>query len=338
MSKEITNKFKKVLQKGIDNKSSDIHFSGDKKIHYRIDGDLKKGEESWSNKELEKLSKNILTGKEYENFLKNKAIDLVYSFDNYRFRINIFYQKEKLAFAIRVLNNEIPNIDTLGLPEKLKDIAKKEKGLFLITGPTGSGKSTTLAALIDLINRKYKKHIITLENPIEYQFENKKSLINQRELKKDFTSFSKALKECLRQDPNIIMLGEMRDLETISTAITAAETGHLVLSTLHTNSAITTIQRMIDMFPSDQQNQIRTQLSLTFLGVLSQKLMPKLNQGLTLATELLIKNQAVSNLIRENKIQQLTNVIETSRKEGMHTMKHSIKKLHRKGIIGDDKL
>jgi len=265
-----------------------------------------------------------------QRFFQNKEIDFSYNFeDKARFRVNIFFQKGNISSALRLISTKIQSIEELNLPPILHEFTKPNQGFVLITGPSSQGKSTTLAALIDEINHTKAEHIITIEDPIEYIFEDDKSIINQREVYQDTLSFAKALRSTFRQDPNVIMVGEMRDTETISTAITAAETGHLVFATLHTNSASQTIHRIVDSFPPDQQAQVRAQLSGSLLGVISQRLIPRIRGGLIPACEVMISNAAVANLIRENKIHELDLVIETSAELGMISLNRALANLVR---------
>jgi twitching motility protein PilT len=255
--------------------------------------------------------------------------------DGHRFRVNAHYQRGTIAIAFRLITNQIPSVDDLHLPQIVKDLTDLPRGLVLVTGHTGAGKSTSLASMLGLINSKYRKHIITLEDPIEYALENKMCIIEQREIGFDCPSFSAALKRVLRQDPDIIMVGEMRDLETTRSTVTAAETGHLVFSTLHTINAAQTIERIIDIYPAGQQNQIRTMLANTLQAVISQTLFRRVDQpGMVPCTEILLCTSAVRNCIRENRIYEIANIIETSRKFGMQTMDNSIADAYFKGFVG----
>jgi len=242
--------------------------------------------------------------------------DFSFGFQDVRIRANLYYERGNPAIALRIITKKIRTFEELGLPQILRDFCDRDTGLVIVTGPTGSGKSTTLAAMIDYINSKYAYHIITIEDPIEYVFENKNSLIHQREVGRDTEEFADALKYALRQDPDIILVGEMRDLETISMALTAAETGHLVFGTLHTNSAATAPERIVDVFPAHQQKQISLQLANTLVGVVYQRLVPKKNGGLVPIVEVLVANTAVRNLIREGKIHQIESIMQTAQKQG----------------------
>lgn len=273
-----------------------------------------------------------------KKFEENKDIDFSTSIEGgHRFRVNAHYQRDTIAISFRVIPNQVFSIDALNLPPIVKDLTDLPRGLVLVTGHTGSGKSTTLAAMIELINTKYGKHIVTLEDPIEYLIENNKSIIEQREIGTDCPEFASGLKHVLRQDPDIIMVGEMRDLETTSFTITAAETGHLVLSTLHTINAAQTIERIIDIYPAGQQNQIRTMLANTLQAVISQTLFRRIDKpGMVPCLEVLLCTSAVRNCIRENRIYEIPNIIETSRRLGMQNIDNSITDMYAKGYIDRD--
>ena len=277
---------------------------------------------------------SMLSEESQNEFIKNKELD--FSFDHKgraRFRVNIFFQRGFTGCAMRLVPVKIRTVEELSLPPVLKEFARKEQGFFLVVGPTGHGKTTTLAALIDMVNHDRAEHIVTIEDPIEYFFTPDRSIIDQREVRGDTIDFHTALRSVFRQDINVLMLGEMRDPETIQTAVTAAETGHLVLSTLHTNNAAQTIDRIIDSFPGNQQSQIRAQLSSTLLGIFSQRLIPRVSGGLIPAYELLIANAAIKNLIRENRTHEIDLVIDTSSQEGMVSLNRSLKELLQKGEI-----
>ncbi len=255
----------------------------------------------------------------------------------HRFRVNVYLQKGAVTAALRPIPEEIPSLESLGVPKAVFELATAKQGLVLVTGPTGSGKTTTLAAIIDLINARRACHIITVEDPIEYVHQHRRSIVDQREVGEDTASFANALKYVLRQNPDVILVGEMRDLETIQAALTAAETGHLVFATLHTNDAIQTMDRVVDVFPAEQQQQIRFQLSLTLLAILSQRLVPRADgQGRVLACEVLRNNHAIANPIREQKSHQVYSVVETAAKEGMVTMDRAVKQLYADGVIAYD--
>ncbi|MEN8252604.1 MAG: PilT/PilU family type 4a pilus ATPase, partial [Patescibacteria group bacterium] len=260
--------------------------------------------------------------------------DFSYSLeDKVRFRTNGFYQRGYVGIVMRIINSNIRPLDELGIPQIIYEFANYSQGLFLVTGPVGHGKSTTLAALVDYINHNKKHHIVTIEDPIEYMYEQDRCIINQREIGQDSQTFPAALRASLREDANVILIGEMRDIETIGTAITAAETGHLIFATLHTNDASQTIDRIVDTFPSHQQNQVRAQLANVLMGVMSQRLIPHTNGGRIPAVEIMVKNHAVENLIREDKTYQIDTVIETSQKEGMISLDKSLAELLQSGDI-----
>ncbi|NPV28502.1 MAG: type IV pilus twitching motility protein PilT [Firmicutes bacterium] len=285
--------------------------------------------------DTEKIARSLLTEEQWKRFISEGEIDLAYSLPGVsRFRVNAYRQRGSCALAIRVVPTRVPTFEELGLPEVVKSLARRPKGLILVTGPTGSGKTTTLAAMIDLINNERHCHIITLEDPIEYIHQHRKSIVNQREIGADTASFASGLRAALRQDPDVILVGEMRDLETIATAITAAETGHLVLSTLHTVDATQTVDRIIDVFPPHQQQQIRIQLAATLQGVIAQQLLPRADgKGRVLALELMVATPAVKNLIREGKTHQLISTIQTGGKYGMQTLESSLRRLCESGLI-----
>lgn len=329
-----------LLTKAVSDGASDLHLSVASPPVFRIHGLLKRhGNELLTKEHTTKMAKYLLAERErWDAFLEQREYDFAYEIKGVsRFRMNIFHQKDAISIAARVIPSKIPSIESLGLPKVLQSLSMRPHGLILVTGPTGSGKSTTLAAMIDYINNNVNKHIITLEDPIEYLHEHKQSIIQQREVGLDTSQFKFGLRAALRQDPDVILVGEMRDLETIQTAITASETGHLVLATLHTNSAAQTITRIIDVFPPHQQEQVRVQLATVLQAVLSQRLLRRTDgNGRVAATELLIAHPSIANLIRNNKIEQIDNVLQTSKALGMHTFAMSIKKLLNSGIISTD--
>ena len=331
----------KIFEDACKENASDIHLSHGSPVIYRIHGKLiEMDSEKLTEEKLKDYARSLLdrAGLETDgNKLEDiKEIDFSFDLDETnRFRVNIFRQRGYYSVAARVIPTSIPTWEDLGLPDSVKKFAGMKKGLVLVTGATGSGKSTSLAALLNSINEERSCHIITLEDPIEFVHRNKKSIFNQREIGKDSASFGKGLRAAMRQDPDVILVGEMRDLETIQTAITAAETGHLVFATLHTSSASKTIDRIIDVFPAEQQNQIRIQLAETLKGVVAQQLLPTIDGRRTVAVELLKVNTAVKNLIREEKSFQIDSFIETGRKHGMITMAQSLKDLRYRGIITD---
>jgi len=285
--------------------------------------------------DTQRLIYDILSEEQITRFEREKELDFSVTLGReHRFRVNCYWQRDSVAAAFRIIPRAMPKLEELGVPEIMKKLVLYPQGLLLITGPTGHGKSTTQAALIDIINTQKRAHIITIEDPIEFLHTSKQSVIDQREVGQDTLTFAEALRHVLRQDPDVILVGEMRDLETVSTVLTAAETGHLVIATLHTNDAAQTINRIIDIFPSHQQNQVRAQLSFCLLAVLSQRLLPRKGGGRrVLATELLINNAAIANLIREGKTQNMYGIMETQSKVGMWTMDASVKDLYRKGLI-----
>ncbi|MBI2450404.1 MAG: type IV pilus twitching motility protein PilT [Candidatus Nealsonbacteria bacterium] len=322
------NYLEKLLDLTSKSQASDLHLSAGHPPILRIDGGLAPlvKEKILTSEDTDTLAKALMQhNNQYPRFLEEKEIDFSYSFNNKaRFRVNVFFQKGTVACALRLVSAKIKSVEELNLPQIVHEFAKARQGFVLVTGPSGQGKSTTLAALIDEINHTRAERIITIEDPIEYLFEDDKAIIDQREVYRDTLNFARALKSTFRQDPNIIMVGEMRDPETISIAITAAETGHLVFATLHTNSASQTIHRIVDSFPPEQQSQIRSQLSSSLLGVISQRLVPRIKGGLIPACEVMISNPAIANLIREGKIHEIPLVIETSAESGMISLNRSL--------------
>lgn len=332
-------KIELLLRAGFELKASDIHLTVGVPPILRINGQLKRyGREPLVPADTEGMARAITPANRWEQFLEIGELDFSYGIPGVsRFRVNTYLQRNCASLAIRVIPTTIPSLEQLNLPKVLTTIAEKPQGLVLITGPTGSGKSTTLAALIQYMNQTMSKHIITLEDPIEYLHKHGLSIIDQREVGFDTQNFANGLRAALRQDPDVILVGEMRDLETIHTAITAAETGHLVLGTLHTSSAPSTIDRIIDVFPPAQQSQVRIQLASVLVAVLTQRLYPNSTKdGRIAATEMLINNSAVSNLIRNEKIHQIVNVMQTSRALGMHTLEASIKELVQAGKLSKE--
>ncbi len=316
--------------------ASDLHLAVGRHPTLRIDGVLipLQKEPILTPEITENLIFGLLNPAQKERFLKDREIDFSYSFeDKARFRVNVFYQRGYLAAALRLIPAQIRNIEELRLPPILHDFAKLSQGFILLVGPAGHGKSTTLAALLDEINHKRTEHIITVEDPIEYIFTQDKCIVSQREVETDTENFHRALRSLLRQDPDVIMIGEMRDSESMATAMTAAETGHLVFSTLHTNSASQTIDRIIDTFPAEQQGQVSSQLAATLVGIVSERLIPRIEGGRVPACEIMINNPAIRNLIRERKAYQIDLVIETSLQEGMLTLNRSLVDLVRKKDI-----
>lgn len=309
--------------------ASDLHLKEGEFPVIRVDGELQRfGDSRLERQDLRSLLKELLNVEDID-----REVDFAYQSGNIRLRVNVFKSMDKYAIALRLLSNKIRDLAELGLPNTLNKFADLSFGIVLVTGPTGSGKSTTLAALIETINKKRPTHIITVEDPIEYVYTPKTAYINQREIDTDTESFSSALKYALRQDPDVILVGEMRDLETISLAIRAAETGHLVFSTLHTSGAAATIERIVDIFPAHQQKQIRVQLANTIQGVVYQRLVQKKGGGRIPIQEIMIANSAIRNLIREEKIHMIDNVITTSAAEGMVGFDASLIKAYREGKI-----
>ncbi|MFA5072366.1 MAG: type IV pilus twitching motility protein PilT [Nitrospirota bacterium] len=324
---------KYMIEKG----ASDLHITTGIAPLIRVDGKVKPvpGLESLTATQTKDLCYSILTDAQKHKFEEHNELDLSFGVKNLsRFRANIFVQRGAVAAAIRTIPFKIRTFQELGLPEIVTDLCKKPRGLILVTGPTGSGKSTTLASMIDKINMDRQEHIITVEDPIEYLHPHKKCLVNQREVNADTKSFKDALKYILRQDPDVVLIGEMRDLETIEAALTIAETGHLTFATLHTNSAAQTMNRVIDVFPPHQQSQVRAQLSFVLEGVISQQLIPKIGGGRTLALEVMIPNAAIRNLIREDKIHQIYSIMQTGQaKFGMQTLNQCLYELYVKKQI-----
>lgn len=321
--------------------ASDLHISSDLPPIVRVDGNLIKTDyPTLTTEDVESLVFPMLSNEQRRTLEQVWELDLSYGIHGLgRFRVNIYKDKGSYAAAFRAINSKIPDVESLGLHPIVRELTEKPRGLILVTGPTGSGKSTTLASMIDHINETRAEHILIIEDPIEYIHTSKRSIVHQRELGQDTRSFTNALRSALREDPDIIMVGEMRDLETIALALTAAETGHLVLGTLHTSSASQTIDRIIDVFPENQQQQIRIQLSTSLVAVLSQTLLPKLDEdginkkGRVMAQEVMTMNSAVANLIREGKTAQLYSVIQTGSQYGMQTLETALKDLYMSNSI-----
>ena len=316
--------------------ASDLHMSSGSPPIFRQHGEMiKLNYKPLTSEELTAILYEILTEEQIQHFEKHNDLDFAYEVEGYaRFRGNILQQHRGIAAVFRLIPSKVLTVDQLGLPEGIRRMTQFKKGLILVTGPTGSGKSTTLASLIDLINSTRREHIITVEDPLEFIHESKLSLINQRQIGEHTESFSTALRASLREDPDVILVGEMRDLETISLAITAAETGHLVFGTLHTNTAAKTIDRVIDVFPTDQQEQVRTMLSESLKGVVCQTLLKNASHdGRVAAYEIMIVTTAIANQIREGKITQIPSIIQTSKKEGMQLMDDSLLDLLRNGRV-----
>ncbi|MGB9887035.1 MAG: type IV pilus twitching motility protein PilT [Moorellales bacterium] len=326
-----------VLREAVELGASDVHITVGLPPVFRIHGQLRRQDHLPVVTPLvaEQVLRSLVPEELYQRFQKTGDLDFAYSLAGVgRFRVNAFKQRGSVGLAMRLINTRIPTLEELGLPAVVAELARRPKGLVLVTGPTGSGKSTTLAAMIGLINRERACHIVTLEDPIEYVHRHGKSVINQREVGSDTLSFGQGLRAALREDPDVIMVGEMRDLETISTAITAAETGHLVLASLHTASAAQTVDRIIDVFPPHQQSQIRVQLADTLEGIVAQQLLARADRpGRVVAVEVLVATPAVRNLIREGKSHQLLSVMQTGARYGMCTMEASVRELVRQGKV-----
>lgn len=328
-----------LVNLGSEMKASDIHITVGIPPTYRVNGDLSPvGENKLTPDDTKALVIEAMNERQYKLLEEKGEIDFSYSSPGFaRYRVNAYKQRGSYGMALRIIPLSIPTIDSLGLPSVIKDLARLPRGLVLVTGPTGSGKSTTLASMVDQINNERNCHILTLEDPLEYLHKHKKAMVNQREIGSDSQSFGNALRGALRQDPDVILVGEMRDLETISIAITAAETGHFVLSTLHTSGAAKTIDRVIDVFPPHQQQQVRVQLSSVIQGIVSQQLLPKADgKGRIAAHEILIATPAIRNLIREDKIHQIDTAIQTGAKLKMQTMDSSLIDLYMRGLIRKD--
>ncbi len=325
-----------LLRVVVEREASDLHLKTGSPPVLRIHGALTPYDDSTvTSEEMQEALEHITTEKQRESFVEELELDFAYSIAGLaRFRANAARQRGTISLVFRQVNWRIPPLEELGLPEVCKVLAMKPNGLILVTGPTGSGKSTTLAAMLDYLNERETRRVVTIEDPIEYLFKDKKCFITQRELGADTLSFSAALKRVLRQDPDVILVGEMRDLETIATALTAAETGHLVLATLHTPSAPGALDRIIDVFPPYQQSQVRAQLSITLQAVLYQTLIPRVGgNGRIAAVEVMIATTAIRNLIREGKIYQMPNVIQTGAQYGMQTLNQALRDLCQKGLI-----
>ncbi|KKI98614.1 type IV pilus twitching motility protein PilT [Prochlorothrix hollandica] len=329
-----------LMEQMIEMGGSDLHLSAGLPPYFRISGKLTPiGDEPLTSDQCQRLIFSMLNNNQRKNLEQNWELDCSYGVKGLaRFRVNVYKDRGTYAACLRALSSKIPNFDKLGLPSVVREMTEKPRGMILVTGPTGSGKTTTLAAMIDLINRTRAEHILTVEDPIEFVYEPVKSLVHQRQLGEDTKSFANALKAALREDPDIILVGEMRDLETIHLAISAAETGHLVFGTLHTSSAAQTVDRMIDVFPSERQTQVRVQLSNSLVAVFSQTLVPRHNPkpgefGRCMAQEIMIITPAISNLIREGKTSQIYSAIQTGSKLGMTTLEQTLANLVKTGQV-----
>ena len=329
-------KIEQLLKQVIDTESSDLHLLFGISPTLRTQGKLVRlaGTEVLTKESIKTLVLSFLTPKQQIRFLKERELDLSVEIPGLaRFRVNVYFQKGTMAASLRYIPTKILTVDELRLPAVCHSFAQLKQGFILVTGPTGSGKSSTLASIVDEVNETRTEHIVTVEDPVEFVFENKKSIVSQRELGGDTKSWGKALKSALRQDPDVVMVGEMRDLETMQAAITTAETGHLVFATLHTNSAAQTIDRIVDSFPSEQQAQIKSQLANSLEAVLSQRLIPSVDGKRVAATEVMIVTPAVKTNIREGKVHQIDNVIQTGAELGMHLLETSLAELVNKGIV-----
>jgi twitching motility protein PilT len=336
MAKDLSQLLKDAVQKG----ASDLHLGAGTTPHMRLDGSLMSADSAvLDGASAKSLVYSILTDEQKGKFERDKELDFAFTIEGLsRFRVNVFFQRGCIGAAIRALPFKIMSFEECGLPVSVvQDFCKRQKGFVLVTGATGSGKSTSLASMIDYININRDCHIITIEDPVEYVHSNKKSIIDQREVGVDTHSFSQGLKHILREDPDVILIGEMRDLETIEAALLIAETGHLVFATLHTSDSAQTINRIIDVFPSRQQAQVRTQISFVLTGVLSQQLLPrKSGKGRVLAVEVLVANHAVKSMVRESKIHQVYSVIQTGQKDNMQTMNQALFELCKTGHISEE--
>ncbi len=329
-------RLEEILDLAIKEDASDVHFSSGRVPTLRVHGSLVAYDKYpvLTKEDTMSLASVLMPPDRKEQFLSQRDVDLSYAYqDKSRFRVNIYHQLGQVSIAMRLIPNKIRTIDELSLPSICHNFAKAPQGFFLVVGPSGQGKSAALVALIDEINHIRQDHIITIEDPVEYLFTDDKCIIDQREVGEDVQDFHRGLREALRQDPDVIMIGEMRDPETISSAVTAAETGHLVFATLHTNTAAQTIDRIIDSFPPHQQNQIRMQLASTILGILSRRLLPCLKGEVINAVELMIANSAIRNLIREGKTHQIDMVIETGSEDGMISLNRSLADLVNNGMV-----
>ncbi len=328
---------KSYFKEAIKQDASDLHLVGGELPMIRVEGELKElDSKPLDNKELLAEISTLLTKEQQAKYAEEKELDLSYQLDDIRFRLNLHQQSENIGLSARVIPTEIPTPQDLRFEPALLEMTNLLDGLVLVTGPTGSGKTTTIASIIEEINKTRKAHVITIEDPVEFLYKDKKSLIEQREIGVDTNSFANALKHILRQDPNVILVGEMRDPETIATVLTAAETGHLVFSTLHTLSAAEAVERIVDVFEGSKQKQILTQLSSVLRGVVAQQLLPSKDGGRAPAREILINTPAVANLIRTNEVGQIKSVIQTGVKDGMSTMENSVKKLLKEGLITEE--
>ncbi len=331
------NSIDELLERMVEANASDLHVTTGTPPVIRVRGEVERleGFDPLNAEQTQQLLYRILSSEQQKNFELARQLDFSYSIPGLaRFRVNVYFQRESIGAAFRLIPTELKTLEELGIPESLHVLAEKPRGLVLVTGPTGSGKSTTLAAIIDEINRNRSEHILTIEDPIEFLHRHKRCIVNQREIGPDATTFADALRAALRQDPDVILVGEMRDLETISTALTAAETGHLVFGTLHTQSAPSTIDRIIDVFPAEQQEQVRIQIANSLQGVVTQALLPTADKmGRVPALEILLPDDAVRNLIRQGKVEQIYSVMQTNTSRGMQTMEQSLGDLIMRRVV-----
>ena len=328
-------KLTNLMSELVKRNGSDLHLTGNNYPFFRVQGQiLPASSEQYSSTELRKDLEKLLGEKKLAIFDKEKELDCSYGLEGIaRFRMNIFLDRGNISCVMRALNTEIPSFSKIGIPDSVQQLLSRPRGLMLVTGPTGSGKTTTLASGIDWINTNFAHHILTIEDPIEFIYKNKNCLVRQREVGEDTNSFSNALRSALREDPDIILVGEMRDLETISLAITAAETGHLVLGTLHTSSAAKTVERIVDVFPPDQQEQARLQVSTSLAGIMSQTLCKNTKGKRSLAFEFMVNTPAIGNLIREKKVSEIYSQLQSGSKYGMSTLEQCLNNLYAEGLI-----
>jgi twitching motility protein PilT len=331
------NSIDELLEHMVTRDASDLHVTAGAPPVIRVRGDVERleGYDALTPEDTQQLLYRILSSEQQKQLELKRQLDFSHSMPGLaRFRVNVYFQRESIGAAFRLIPAELKTLEELGIPSSLHQLAEKPRGIVLVTGPTGSGKSTTLAALIDEINRNRSEHILTIEDPIEFLHRHKRCIVNQREIGPDATSFAEALRAALRQDPDVILVGEMRDLETIATALTAAETGHLVFGTLHTQSAPSTIDRIIDVFPAEQQEQVRIQIASSLVGVVTQALLPTADgQGRVPALEILLPDDAVRNLIRQGKVEQIYSVMQTNTGRGMQTMEQSLADLIQRRVV-----
>lgn len=322
-------KLQELLKLAVANKASDVHLMKGVSPKFRVNGELQNvlNTVDVTDDLINEMIESLLDEKQKEKLKELREIDFSFETDESRFRANVYFQSESLACALRLIASQIPSFDDLGLPDILKSFVNLKQGFVLITGPTGHGKSTTVAAILNEINKTRSNHIVTIEDPVEYLLKAEKSIISQRELGEDANDFNRALRSCLRQDPNVVFVGEMRDLDSIQSALTIAETGHLVFSVLHTNSAAQTVDRIVDVFPSNVKEQVKVQLASVVTAIVSQRLLPAINGGRIPAFEVLISNSAVKNIIREGKTFMLDNIIQTSADVGMISLDSYLAKL-----------